>query len=172
MATHAVVTYQLDPFWDNEYQTLDYIHEPFNDPDDVVAWIQQGYQPKICGDMCDMRSPHPSWNHRIIAHFESLGWKNIGTSYYRMTSGTVMPVHQDRYVKYIDLFNLKGQEHLIRRAIVMLEPWAPGHYLEVQGEPYVKWPAGFCVEWTYDIPHMAANVGLAPRYTLQVTGHL
>jgi hypothetical protein len=24
----------------------------------------------------------------------------------------------------------------------------------------------------YDTPHMAANIGLADRYTLQITGHL
>jgi hypothetical protein len=27
-------------------------------------------------------------------------------------------------------------------------------------------------EWTYDTPHMAANIGLEPRYTLQITGHI
>jgi hypothetical protein len=119
-----------------------------------------------------MRSRQPSWNHRFVEHFESLGWKDVGTAYYRMTSGTVMPVHQDRYVKYIDLFDLKGQEHTIRRALVLLEDWHPGHYLEVMGRPYVDWTAGTTVEWIYDIPHMAANIGLEPRYTLQITGHI
>jgi hypothetical protein len=116
--------------------------------------------------------PQPSWNHRFVKHFESLGWKDIGTAYYRMTSGTVMPVHQDRYVKYIDLFNLQNQEHTIRRALVLLEDWKPGHYLEVMDHPYVDWKAGTVVEWVFDIPHMAANVGLEPRYTLQITGHV
>jgi hypothetical protein len=89
-----------------------------------------------------------------------------------MTSGTVMPVHQDRYVKYISLFDLQGQEHTIRRALVLLEDWQPGHYLEVQDEPIVQWKAGTVVEWIYDTPHMAANIGLEPRYTLQITGHI
>jgi hypothetical protein len=172
MATHAIKTYKLGVFWDNEYKTLDYIQEPFNDSEDVAQWLQQGYQPKICGDLCDMRSQQPSWNHRFVEHFESLGWKDIGTAYYRMTSGTVMPVHQDRYVKYIDLFNLEGKEHTIRRALVLLEDWQPGHYLEVMGCPYVDWTAGTTVEWIYDTPHMAANIGLDPRYTLQITGHV
>ena len=172
MATHATKTYKLGVFWDEEYKTLDYIQEPFNDSEDVAQWLQQGYQAKICGDLCDMRSRQPSWNHRFVEHFESLGWKDVGTAYYRMTSGTVMPVHQDRYVKYIDLFDLKGQEHTIRRALVLLEDWHPGHYLEVMGKPYVDWTAGTTVEWIYDIPHMAANIGLEPRYTLQITGHV
>ena len=89
-----------------------------------------------------------------------------------MTSGTVMPVHQDRYAKYVSLFDLAGKESLIRRAVVLLEDWRPGHYLEIQGRPLVEWRAGTVVEWSYDTPHMAANVGLEPRYTLQITGHL
>jgi hypothetical protein len=172
MAIHVNQSYNLDVFWDEEYKTLDYIQEPFNDSEDVALWLSQGYQPKICGDLCDMRSRQPSWNYRFINHFENLGWKDIGTAYYCMTSGTVMPVHQDRYVKYIDLFDLKGKEHTIRRALVLLEDWKPGHYLEVTGYPYVKWTAGTVVEWIYDTPHMAANIGLAPRYTLQITGHV
>ena len=165
-------TYTLDVFWDDEFQHLDYISEPFNDPEDVARWHAAGYQSKFCGDMADMRGPQPSWNHRFIEHFEAQGWKDIGTSYYRMTSGTVMPVHQDRYVKYISLFDLQGREHTIRRALVLLQDWRPGHYLEISGEPFVKWPAGMVAEWNYDTPHMAANVGLEPRYTLQITGHL
>ena len=47
---------------------------------------------------------------KFIKHFESLGWKDVGTSYYRMNTGTVLPMHSDLYVKYIDLFNLQGQE--------------------------------------------------------------
>lgn len=172
MVIHAVRCYNLVPFWDNEYQHLDYISEPYNDPLDVAQWISQGYQSKICGDMADMRGRQPSWNYKFIEHFEAMGWRDIGTSYYRMTSGTVMPVHQDRYTKYVDLFNLRGQEHTIRRAVVLLEDWKSGHYLEVLGEPYTQWKAGQVVEWDYATPHMAANIGLENRYTLQITGHI
>lgn len=172
MATHAIAKYNLDVFWDDEYKHLDYIQEPYNDQRDIAQWLAQGYQPKICGDLADMRGRQPSWNYKFIEHFERQGWKDIGTSYYRMTSGTVMPVHQDRYVKYIDLFDLKGKEHTVRRALVLLENWQSGHYLEVLGMPFVNWCAGQVVEWTYDTPHMAANIGLQDRYTLQITGHV
>jgi hypothetical protein len=36
----------------------------------------------------------------------------------------------------------------------------------------VSWVAGQTVEWQYDAPHMAANMGTEPRYTLQITGHV
>ena len=164
--------YNVDVFWDHEFKTLDYIQESFNDSVDVARWLAQGYHSKICGDMADMRGRQPSWNNRFIDYFSAQGWCDIGTSYYRMTSGTVMPVHQDRYVKYIDLFDLQGREHTIRRALVLLEPWRSGHYLEVADRAFVGWQAGTVVEWFYDTPHMAANLGLEPRYTLQITGHL
>jgi hypothetical protein len=164
--------YNLDVFWDDEFKHLDYIHEPFNDAADVAQWLAQGFQPKICGDLCDMRHRLPTWNQQFVKHFETLGWQDIGCAYYRMTSGTVMPVHQDRYVKYVSLFDLSGREHTIRRALVLLEDWQSGHYLEVQNEPIVNWRAGTVAEWIYDTPHMAANIGHEPRYTLQITGHL
>jgi hypothetical protein len=171
METHVVTRYQIDPFWDDEFKKLNYIQEPFNDPVSVNQWLNQGYQSKIVGAMCDMRQPQPSWNNKIIEHFEQLGWKDIGTSYYRMSTGTVMPVHSDLYKKYVERFNLQGQEQTISRALILLEDWKPGHYLEVMGVPYVNWSAGQVVEWVYDTPHMAANIGVEDRYTLQITGH-
>ena len=101
-----------------------------------------------------------------------MGWKDIGTSYYRMGTGTILPTHSDLYLRYIDIFKLQGQEHNIRRAIVFLEDWKSGHYFEGDGQPSVNWKAGDVVEWAYDASHMAANLGLDPRYTLQITGHL
>ena len=172
MVIPATIKYNLDVFWDDEFKHLNYIQEPFNDPVSVNTWINQGYQSKIVGELCDMRQTQPSWNNKIIEHFTALGWQDIGTAYYRMTTGTVMPVHSDLYKKYVELFDLTGKETTIRRAIVFLEDWQPGHYFEINGIPMVSWRAGQVVEWTYDAPHMAANIGLTPRYTLQVTGHL
>ena len=133
-------------------------------------WIKQGYHTKITGDLCDMRHQLPNWAKYFVTMYQDWGWQNIGLAFYRMHTGTVMPVHQDLYRRYIEIFNLQGREHTIRRALVLLEDWKPGHYLEVDGVPYVDWPAGKTVEWVYDTPHSAANLGLEDRYTLQITG--
>lgn len=170
--TSTIIRYQLYPFWNDEYKTLDYVNEPFNDPTSVNLWISQGYQSKICGELSDMRHRLPSWNHKFIESYENQGWKDIGIAYYRMRTGTVMPVHSDLYKRYIEVFNLHGREHTIKRALVLLEDWKSGHYLELRGQPIVDWKAGTVVEWTYDTPHMAANIGLEDRYTLQITGHV
>lgn len=172
MAIPAVREYNIARFWDDEFKTLDYIQEPFNDPITVDLWLRQGYQNKICGDLCDMRHRLPEWTNSFINIYTERGWKDIGIAFYRMPTGTVMPVHHDLYKRYIELFDLEGREHTINRALLLLEDWKPGHYLEVDGKPYVNWRAGDTVEWVYNTPHMAANIGLEDRYTLQITGHL
>lgn len=172
METHSIRSYRLKVFWDDEYRHLNYINEPFNDTVSRTRWILQGYPDRFTGDMCDMRSAQPTWNQRFIDIFADMGWKDIGTSYYCMMTGTILPTHGDLYVKYIDLFKLHGQESNIRRAIVFLEDWKSGHYFEALGNPHVDWKAGDVFEWPYNTPHMAANIGPEPRYTLQITGHL
>lgn len=172
MVTQEINKYWLDIFWDDEYKRLDYINEPFNDDPNVARWLAQGYPGKFTGDMCDMRKPQPGWNQRFIDIFEQLGWRDIGTSYYRMMPGTILPTHSDLYIKYINLFNLQGKEDTIRRAVVFLEDWKPGHYFEGMDQPMTQWVAGTVIEWSYDTPHMAANMGNIPRYTLQITGHV
>ena len=172
MATPAPFKYHFEPFWDDEYKSLDYIDEEFNDKDSIIKWQQQGYANKFTGSMCDMRSPQPKWNDKFIKIYTDFGWKDIGTSYYRMDTGTVLPTHSDLYARYVKIHNLQGQEHRIRRAIVFLEEWKPGHYSEIDSKGFVDWRAGTVIEWSYDTPHAAANIGIAPRYTLQITGHV
>ena len=171
MAIQDVSKIHIQKFWDDEDKTLNYTREPFNDSDSIGKWVCQGFSGPFTGYMCDMRGPQPSWNDRFIDFFQAKGWKDIGTSYYRMDSGVVLPNHADIYKKYVELFNLKGQEHWIYRAIVFLDDWKSGHYAEVDGDPIVNWRAGDCLIWRHDTPHLAANLGDLPRYTLQITGH-
>lgn len=172
MVTHVVSEYHILKFWDNEFKHIDYVNEPFNDPDTVSQWLDQGYADRFCGDLADMRHHLPHWISRFVEIYQAKGWQDVGIAFYRMRTGTVMPVHKDLYRRYVERFNLKGREGSIRRALLLLEDWQPGHYLEVNGRAYVHWTAGFTVEWPYDTPHMAANIGLQDRYSLQITGHL
>jgi hypothetical protein len=95
MATHAAFKYHIERFWDDEFKTLDYIQEPFNDPDSVNLWTRQGYPSKFCGELCDMRHRLPAWSGKFIEIYQAQGWKDIGLAFYRMRTGTVMPVHSD-----------------------------------------------------------------------------
>lgn len=166
MITH----YKIPVFWDTGYQDLDYVNESFNDVELLTKWTALGYPNRFTGDMCDMRHRQPAWNDQFVKFFTNRGWKDIGTSYYRMNTGTVLPTHGDLYKRYVEIFDLQGQENRIHRAIVFLQDWRPGHYAEYEAKPFVNWSAGDVVEWCYDTEHMAANLGIDPRYTLQITG--
>ncbi len=171
MATHD--SFNIARFWDDEFKSLDYIKEKFNDPETEIKWQDAGFRGPFGGWMCDMRSPQPSWNQKFIDFFERYEhWKDIGTSYYRMDPGSGLPEHVDTYRKYIELFDLKGQEHKIRRAVVFLEDRKPGHFAECQDRGYSDWIAGFTLVWPWNAPHSAFNMGSEPRYTLQITGHV
>jgi hypothetical protein len=174
METHVVIKYQIEKFWDDSFKQLSYANEEFNDQESLDKWLALGYANKFTGDLCDMRKPQPSWNYLFVELFADMGWKDIGTSYYRMMPGTILPIHSDLYKHYIEIFNLNTpeQQQSIRRAVIFLEDWQPGHYAELLNQPFTNWVAGSTVEWNYDAPHLAANLGPTPRYTLQITGHV
>jgi hypothetical protein len=171
METHE--SFNIAKFWDEEYKNLTYVKEKFNDPITQTTWEDAGFRGPFGGYMCDMRSSQPTWNQKFIDFFETYEhWKDIGTSYYRMDPGSSLPTHVDTYRRYVDLFDLKGKEHTIRRAVIFLEDRKPGHYAECQNVGYANWTAGFTLVWPWNAPHSAMNMGFEPRYTLQVTGHL
>jgi hypothetical protein len=172
MATQGLTRYRLKKFWATQYRWLNYQQEPFNDAVTVERWQRLGFTPPFTGEMCDMRQSQPSWNNQFIEIYKQRGWRDIGTSYYRMWPGTVLPSHRDTYNTYIKLFGLEDRPHTIRRAVVFLEQWQSGHYFEGGDEVVTGWEAGDVVEWEYDLEHIAANLGTAPRYTLQITGHV
>lgn len=169
MATpdHAKWTrFSISPWWIG-YQDLPYVNEPFNDPKSLSLWQGLGYtQQKFTGDMYDMRSPEPDW----IAGFKKyFTWDFFSWSIYRMTPGCVLPNHWDTYARFKEIYSITDCD-TIRRAIVFLEDWKSGHYLEIDSEPIVQWRAGDGVVWKNDVPHLAANMGMTNRYTLQITG--
>ena len=163
----------IEPFWDDEYTRLQYNLEPFNNPRDLEKWHRQGYvhpTSHYTGFLCDMKKPQPSWNQKIIDWFaEEFNVKDIGTSYYKMGTGVILPVHGDTYKRYRELFGCKLED--IVRVVVMLKDWQSGHYFEIDNQMCCGWSAGDYHWWIGDVPHMAANIGVTKRYTLQLTGH-
>jgi hypothetical protein len=85
-----------------------------------------------------------------------------------MPPGTVLPEHGDTYTKFKEIHKVKNTT--IIRIIVFLKDWQQGHYMEMNGEPVLKWRAGDWVCWSDGFLHTAANVGKTNRYTLQITG--
>jgi len=164
----------IEPFWSKQsYTQLNYTLESFNNPSDMMKWKRQGYVHPVThytGMLCDMRKPQPTWNDQIVKWFEdTYDVKDVGTSYYRMGTGVILPAHKDTYKKYRELFGARLKDCV--RVVVYLEDWKSGHIAEIEDSPITDWRAGDYTFWESDTPHLAANIGLDKRYTLQLTGH-
>lgn len=173
MATHVWGKGHIQPFWDNEYRQLNYIKKPFNNNQDLIRWRREGYTHSdelFTGYLCDMDSSQPAWAGQLIEWFaDYFSVTDIGCSFYRMTTGTILPLHSDTYSLYRQIFNCEVND--IVRCLVMPEAWSSGHYLEINQTSIPTWQPGNFYWWTGDTPHMAANIGVTDRYTIQLTGH-
>ena len=162
----------IEPFWNDEYKHLKYIKIPFNNKYDVSKWREKGYnqdEKYFTGQMCSYKEKQPSWNDTFVKWTEKeYNLKDIGCCYYRMVTNEIIPVHGDNYKFYREKFNCELND--ISRIILFLEDWKSGHYFELDGEPTVTWKAGDYFIWNGDLEHMAANIGIKDRYTLQITG--
>jgi len=159
----------VEPWWDDSFKALNYQYIPIKNTWDKERWEQQGYaNVTLNGGLYGMPSPMPDYASGFTEIFD---WDNVGIAFYCMQTLDMFPLHRDHYVTYINKYNVTDTAK-IWRAIVFLEDWRSGHYAECAGTPVVNWSAGNIIEWSYDTPHMAANLGLEPRYTLQITGHV
>lgn len=160
----------LVPFWDDEFKTLDYELAPFNDAETLARWRSEGFTIRDnIGALVRHGGRFPAWADKFIEAW-SVAWDHVGLTFFRMEAGDIMPAHSDQFHRYVERFALQGREHAICRTVLFLEDWKSGHYLEVDGTPIVSWKAGDLVTWQGSVPHMAANLGTEPRYTLQITG--
>jgi hypothetical protein len=156
----------ITPFWELEHRYLNYQRETFNSPEDVTRWRSQGYsQEHFTGQMYDMKNIMPTWCDPFFSVFKG---SNVGLSFYRMDTCNILPHHRDSYEYYKKIFNIKNNMS-ISRAVIFLEDWKPGHIFEIEGNLLSNWKAGEYVLWQYDAEHMAANLGIEPRYTAQLT---
>lgn len=155
--------------WQDQYKSLPYVHEKFNDPDTQQLWLDRGFiAQRFTGDLFDMRFARPDWVSTICDLFS---WSNVCWSVYRMTPGTVLPIHRDTYQRFRSKYNVSCLDE-IARCIIFLENWDSGHYFEIDNVPIVGWRQGQGIAWIGDVPHLAANIGQHNRYTLQITGLL
>lgn len=173
MATHDWGNGHIQPFWDDSYRHLKYTKKPFNNSADLMRWRREGYSHPdelFTGYLCDMTMTQPPWVTQLVKWFEDyFKVTDVGCSFYRMTTGTVLPVHGDTYGAYRKMFGCEIQD--IVRCLVMPEAWNSGHYLEIAGTSISSWHPGNFYWWQGNTPHMAANIGVADRYTIQLTGH-
>lgn len=154
-------------FWDsNSFKEFDYVRQPITQ-EEVDEWVSKGYDyvKSFTGTMYDSRNVMPDWVLSLKGVFHQ--YDKMTFTFYKMSTLEIMPEHSDHYRTYIKLFNPKIKN--IRRILVMLEDWKPGHYLEIDGVGITNWIAGDYFIWKTNCPHAAANIGVEDRYTLQIT---
>ena len=159
----------ITPFWIDEYKSLPYHRQPFNNTDDTMLWRQQGFsQTHFTGEMFSLfEQGQLPWADEF---FSIVNGKHKSINFYRMNTCDILPYHSDTYKKFKDIHNL-DKDTTITRVLVFMEDRKEGHIFEVDGK-ILDWKAGDYVLWTNDVRHMAANLGLEDRYTLQITGHV
>jgi len=95
--------------------------------------------------------------------------------------GQVTPMHIDQQMRYArpqwrrvwkdgggDKDPLK-----LRRILVMLNDWVPGHAWLMGNNTYDQYRAGEAIVYDWcNMPHGTANFSYEPRYTLQITGFI
>ena len=155
----------INPWWDDSFKQLEYQYLPHTDPQIVRNWEAQGYtNMHLNGALYSLHD-----NEYAKPFLDHFAWKDSGAALYRMSTGDILPVHRDHYLTYQRVFNVTDT-NCIWRAIVFMEDWKSGHYFEINGTPVANWVRGDYVVWNYDVPHMAANIGIDARYTMQITG--
>lgn len=160
-----IKTGTVDCIWDDSFKQFDYVRQPIK-PEEIIEWRKMGYtHDTFSGVMYGGRNPMPAWTLEVA---DQMGMKNPGFVFYKMSTLEIMPPHVDHFETYSRVFNVPRER--VFRGLVMLENWKPGHYLEMDKVGVVNWMAGDYFIWSADIEHAASNIGVEPRYTLQITG--
>ena len=153
--------------WGTEYKNYEYVRQPIKQ-EEIDVWREQGYtHDTFSGVMYGGKNAMPDWVYDVS---HQIGLINPGFVFYKMSCMEVMPPHVDHFDTYCRVFNVDRQN--VYRGLVMLEDWKPGHYLEMDRKGYVNWTAGDYYVWSADVEHSASNIGIEPRWTLQITGTL
>ena len=155
----------IKKIWGETYKNFPYEIKPAL-ASDIEKWRDAGYtHDSFVGGLYDNKNPMPAWVYQLPFNL-----KNMSFAFYRMDTLNIMPEHTDHFETYCKVFNIDKKD--ARRILVFLEDWKPGHYFEMNSIGYTAWEAGDYVEWDYTVPHAASNIGVEPRYTLQITGHV
>jgi hypothetical protein len=96
-------------------------------------------------------------------------------SFHIQRPGQFLMMHYDIYSAVIRDFDqeLAWKPEKLKRFVIFMEDWHPGHVWCVGNTQYSHWKAGECITWNHnDMPHATANLSMKPRYSVHLTGYL
>ena len=158
----------ITPFWSTEdYAKLHYTAEYFRDSSQLDEWKIAGHHlPNTTIGIFPVTSP-TEFSTKIESYFGHL--HHIGICFHLLLPGHYLPLHSDAYGFYTKKYGITDINK-IHRYIMFLEDSQPGHLLTVGDTIYSQWCAGDVKSFSGAMPHSAINLGMTPRYTLQITG--
>ena len=138
----------------NEYKNLGYEKHPAYEGD-ITEWKRQGYtHTSFTGEMKVVKGDY-IWLNKIA---EEIGLSNCGFTFYKMSTGDIMPRHADHFNMYQKIYNVEKSK--VWRAVVVLQDWEPGHYFDIEHRAIVNYKRGEYVLFDAHCEHSAANICL------------
>ena len=95
-------------------------------------------------------------------------FSDYSLSVIKQMPGQTIPEHFDTFYKFCEKNNCDKED--VCRLNFFLEDWKPGHYFEILYEPYTRWKKMNFKIIRYGNPHLSGNMGMEPKYTMQITG--
>lgn len=95
-------------------------------------------------------------------------FSDYSLSVIKQMPGQTIPEHFDTFYKFCEKNKCNKED--VCRLNFFLEDWKPGHYFEILYEPYTRWRKMDFKIIRYGNPHLSGNMGMEPKYTMQITG--
>lgn len=96
-------------------------------------------------------------------------------SFHIQRPGQMLMMHHDLYYAIIRDHDpeLAWRPEKLRRIVIFMEDWRPGHIWIAGNTHYSHWRAGDVITWSWvDMPHGTANLSAHNRYSLHLTGYM
>ena len=126
----------------------------------------------------------PHQGCQAISDFIALDYENADKgakreygydSFHIQRPGQMLMYHHDLYYAVIRDADpeLSWKPEKLRRFVIFMEDWRPGHVWIVGNTEYSHWRKGECITWNWqDMPHGTANLSPVPRYSIHLTGYM
>ena len=106
----------------------------------------------------------PQWVHNLVEKIPQ-DFKHHVVSAINIPPGQTIPYHQDKHFLLKETYG-PGDTW---RYLIFLEDWKSGHYFEIYNRAVTGWKSGDWIKFHQKDWHAAANVGIEPFYSVQIT---
>jgi len=169
------VTYFRDKAKD--YQVKNYMPRPFYPAEDMfqaTCLMHLGYSKENCTERTIGLNPvdNKTLKDMIgVTNFRIMGLdpETCLVKMLEFNPGHGIPLHRDTFNAFKSKYK---EDRRITRYFVAISPWDWGHMLQVHNNVIANWDVGDAYEIPEGIYHLSSNFGIAPKYTLTVTGFI